>query len=283
MMNIIRVFPERNAYTPDDDMAFIGYPPLWIPEHDEVHISCTFTWEMDYCEALAIAWEAVTDKIVRLGGVAYGSPSNEFTSGMYVKKGITFTSRGCNNNCPFCFVPKREGKLKELPIVEGNVIQDNNFLQTSRPHQAKVFEMLKTQKQICFRGGLESRLITPWFAAKCAELQREHRLAELWFAADTDQAIEPLKNAVGILRQHGFRVTDHSVQVYTMSYGHNLAADEERMRAVFDLGCMPRCQLYRAPTRQKTRYSAEVEAWARKFQRPALTKAHFRRANNDRT
>ena len=33
----------------------------------------------------------------------------------------------CNNNCPWCIVPKIEGKLKELPIVPGNIIQDNNF------------------------------------------------------------------------------------------------------------------------------------------------------------
>jgi hypothetical protein len=52
-MNIIRVFPCRTSYTPDDDMVFIGEPPpLLIPPHDEVHISCVFTWDKDYCEQL---------------------------------------------------------------------------------------------------------------------------------------------------------------------------------------------------------------------------------------
>lgn len=281
MMDIIRVFPERNTYTPDDDMAFVGFPPLWIPDHDEVHISCTFTWDMDYCEQLAIAWEAATDKPVKLGGVAFGDAGGEFVPGKYVKQGVTFTSRGCNNNCPWCFVRQREGKLTELPIVPGNIIQDNNFLQTSREHQAKVFEMLKTQRQIEFRGGLENRLINPWFAEKCAELQAEHKLRALWLAVDTDAALDSFAKALEILRGSGLKVNNGNMMVYALSYGQNLEADEKRMRAIYELGGMPRCQLYRAPTRNKTRYPKDVEAWSRIFQRPALTKAYFRRVDNE--
>lgn len=41
---IIRVFPRRTSYTPVDDWVFYGPPPMraLIPEHSEVHISCTF-------------------------------------------------------------------------------------------------------------------------------------------------------------------------------------------------------------------------------------------------
>ena len=43
-MRILRVFPKRKSYTPDDDLVFVGPPPFaeMIPEHDEVHVSCTF-------------------------------------------------------------------------------------------------------------------------------------------------------------------------------------------------------------------------------------------------
>ena len=55
-MKIIRVFPKRTSYTPADDYVFIGMPPMkpFIPEHDEVHISCTFTWDKEYCEELPL-------------------------------------------------------------------------------------------------------------------------------------------------------------------------------------------------------------------------------------
>ena len=69
-MRIIRVFPSRNSYTPGDDMVFIGLPPFLLPDHDEVHISCTFSWDKKECEWLKYQWEVRTDKPVRLGGPA---------------------------------------------------------------------------------------------------------------------------------------------------------------------------------------------------------------------
>ena len=33
--------------TPDDDMAFVGQPGLFRPDTDEVHISVTFTWDIE--------------------------------------------------------------------------------------------------------------------------------------------------------------------------------------------------------------------------------------------
>lgn len=43
---MIRVFPYRTSFTPDDEMAFVGYPPLFMPGTREtpVHVSVTFTW-----------------------------------------------------------------------------------------------------------------------------------------------------------------------------------------------------------------------------------------------
>lgn len=33
---MIRVFVARNQWTPDDDLAFVGYPPLFRP-HDQLY------------------------------------------------------------------------------------------------------------------------------------------------------------------------------------------------------------------------------------------------------
>lgn len=111
MNGIIRVFPNRNSYTPTDGYAFYGMPPIkaMIPEHNEVHISCAFTWDKGLCEELAFQWEGATNRPVKLGGPAFGSPAEDFKPGMYIKPNIAFTTRGCNNNCPWCCVPKLEG------------------------------------------------------------------------------------------------------------------------------------------------------------------------------
>ena len=62
---IIRVFPRKTSYTPDDEMAFIGMPPIIIPEHDEIHVSCSFTWDKAYCDSgvpLKILYKAYTSR-----------------------------------------------------------------------------------------------------------------------------------------------------------------------------------------------------------------------------
>jgi len=45
-MSLVRVFPRRTQATPDDDLAFIGPPPLFLPQIQEIHISVAFTWEV---------------------------------------------------------------------------------------------------------------------------------------------------------------------------------------------------------------------------------------------
>lgn len=278
MKRIIRVFPHRNSYTPEDDMAFVGMPPgLLIPEHDEVHISCTFTWDKPYCEELAYQWEGVTNKPVKLGGVAYGSPIDGFQPGMYVKRNIIFTSRGCNNHCPWCCVPKVEGRLKELPICEGNVIQDNNFLQTSRKHKEAVFSMLKGQHAVCFKGGLEPDLIDDHFCDLLQELGTR-KVKELWLACDTDARLPEFEHGCEKLANIGF--TRDKIHCYVLSYGKDRDKDEARARKVYEAGALPFVQLYRDFSEQKTEYSKDWEKWARMWQRPAATKAHMERGTS---
>lgn len=274
MNGIIRVFPRRTSYTPDDDMAFVGMPGLIIPEHKEIHISCTFTWDKSYCEELAFQWEGRTNKPVRLGGPAFCSLAEDFKQGMYVKKNIIFTSRGCNNNCPWCCVPKLEGKLNELPICEGNIIQDNNFLQTNRRHKDRVFEMLKHQKAICFKGGLEADLIDDHFINGISNL----RISELWLACDTDARLPEFKRACEKLTKAGFN--REKIKCYVLSYGKDREKDEARARAVYEAGAMPFVQLYRDFSDKKTEYSADWNAWARMWQRPAATRAHMEKGTD---
>lgn len=269
-MRIIRVFCRKTSYTPTDEHAFVGPPPgLFIPEHDEVHISCTFTWDKPLVEELAFQWEGVTNKPVKVGGPAYESPAEDFTPGLYVRQGITFTSRGCNNACPWCMVHRVEGPLKEIPITPGNIIQDNNFLQCSRAHQEKVFDMLRKEKQICFRGGLQTNLIDDRFV----ETVRGLRIMELWLACDTDAQLPAFRKACEKLVKAGF--TQHQIKCYSL-IGHDMEAEEQRNREIFRMGAMPFSQLERNFEDEPNEYSADWKAFERLWQRPALAVAHMR-------
>src|ERR1700739_45522 len=56
----IRVFPERNKWTPIDPLAFVGFPPFeqFRPADPKtpVHVSVTFTWHRAHARELADAW-----------------------------------------------------------------------------------------------------------------------------------------------------------------------------------------------------------------------------------
>lgn len=272
---ILRVFPKKTSYSPDDPFAFFGPPPMpqLIPEHDEVHVSCTFTWDMDKAEDLAYQWEGATKKPVKLGGPAYHSPVDEFVPGRYIRRNIVFTSRGCNNNCPWCGVRAIEGNLRELPIYPGNIIQDNNFLQCSRQHKDKVFDMLRTQRGISFRGGLETDLIDDHFV----EAIRSLRVAELWLACDTDSQLPRFKKACKKLTDAGF--SRNQIRCYSL-IGHDMEAEEQRNREIYRAGAMPFSQLERDFSRKKTEYSAEWRAFERQWQRPAATVTHMKEVDN---
>ena len=261
-MKIARVFPTRTSMTPTDVDAYFSHPKLNTHVYDEVHISCQFTWDMQKARDLAVQWRSYGK--VKLGGVAFDGESDQpFVSGMYLKKGITITSRGCVNNCSFCMVRKELIEFDNFP--EGNIIQDNNILACSDHHWRLVLDMLKKQKAIEFKGGLEKYRITP----KIAEDLRGLRIKSLWLACDQPNGIEPLRKAVTMLRKAGF--TQNHIYCYVL-IGNDMAENEHRLRAVFEMGAMPFAQLFRNKEND-IEYSKEWKRFARTWSRPAAYKA----------
>lgn len=260
-MQIIRVFPRKTAYTPADPLAFIGDPPLMRPQADEVHVSVAFTWDIAEGLRLQQAWEQYYP-VVKIGGPAFGQISGDFRPGVYVKHGVTFTTRGCNNRCPWCLVPGREGNLIEIAdFVSGYIVQDNNLLQASHAHIARVFDMLRTQPRAAvLAGGLQASLIDDWF---CEQL-RTIRVDSLFLAADTTGALRPLEKA---LKQLSF-LDRRKLRVYAMIGTETIKQATERLQAIWDLGGMPFAQLYQPPDRF-IRYDREWRSVAREWSRPA--------------
>jgi hypothetical protein len=264
-MKIIRVFPRKTNCTPTDGLAFVGNPPLDRPVADEVHVSCTFTWDIKQAKYLALAWHQYYP-VVKLGGVAFDMQPNGFTPGMYVKAGITFTTRGCNNQCPFCLVSKREGKLRQYnDFPAGNIIQDNNILQADQSHWDKVISMLKAQRAIEFIGGLDARLVTD----RKADDIRGLRVRQVFLASDYKDAIKPLTKAVKKLKLSINKTRCYVLIAYN---GETIPEARERLEAVYRAGAMPFAQLYQPPDRW-IGYSPEWKKLQWIFSRPAATKS----------
>lgn len=270
-MRIIRVFPRRTAMTPSDPMAFVGDPPLglWRPGADEVHVSVAFTWDIEEGRRLAEAWGQYYD-VVRIGGPAIGDRSNGFVPGRYVRPGVTFTTRGCDNHCPWCLVPRREGQLFELrDFAPGHVIQDNNILQASRRHLQWVADMLHTQRRAAvFSGGLQASLVDTWVACWIEGL----RINSIFLAADTSGALPAVRRAVDKLDFLGRNSNKLRCYVLIGYGGETIEQATERLEAVWEAGCVPFAQLYQ-PDDHWIVYSRDWKALARTWSRPAAMRA----------
>lgn len=258
---IIRVFPRKTRATPDDKFVTFGPPGLFVPEAEEVHISVTFTNDIEKAEMLADAWHKMNPYPVRFGGPALNDPGAEFIPGLYLKTGYTITSRGCPNNCWFCFVPKREGDLKELKIKDGFNVLDNNLLACSEKHIRSVFSMLKRQKEKAqFTGGLDARLLQDWHIDLLSDLKP----AQMFFAYDDDSDFIPLSIAANKLKEAGFNRQSMRCYVLIGSPKDTINKAEKRLEKTIELGFFPMAMLYQGKKENKLKEWKQLQRlWAR--------------------
>ena len=275
---IIRVFPRRTKWTPTDELAFVGDPPLIRPAHDiPVYISVTFSWDVEEGKKLLRAWGGYYEQVY-LGGPAFGlqhAPnykplSNsredyEFVPGRFIKPGVTITSRGCPYRCSWCLVPEREGNIRELEIKDGYIVQDNNLLACSESHIEMVFEMLRRQKRgAVFAGGLDIKLLQRWHV----ELLKSIRVNEIWVSYDSFFTNNDLSSAARLLKD--FPTEKKRCYVLVGYNGEPIEKAELRLSRALGFGFLPFAMWYRAPEDKKQKHlELEERAFLKKWCRPA--------------
>jgi hypothetical protein len=288
-MRLIRVFPRKTKATPDDDLAYYDDPkrgrsalPGLFDEADEVHVDCTFTADMPKAERLAEAWRVVTGG-VKVGGVGWrtreqphGDTSLEFVPGLYIRRGYTFTSRGCPRQCWFCNVPKKWKTVHTLPIVDGWNVLDDNLLACPRPHVEAVFAMLRRvgreqKRRIEFTGGLEARALEDYQVGLLADLSP---LPSCFFAYDPGDPFETLESAARRMLAAGFSQASHRFRCYVLiGYPRDtFDAAEKRLRQMLAIGFTPMAMLWQPETPSAERWRPDPSWWAfqRRWVRPAI-------------
>ena len=275
MDRILRVFPERTSFTPVGPLVQVGGPDFSTPRDvDEVHVSCCFTWHREQTKSLASVYERNYVCPVRLGGPAFGSAPDDFVPGRYVRPEFTFTSHGCSFNCPWCLVPKREGKWRPAKVMyPAPNIQDNNVLAGGKSHFRKVVAMLKPLKHIRFIGGLDCRLLTDWHI----DLLRGLRIQQLLLGYDCGERKKLVQRSVVALRAAGFIREQVCCYVLAGFDGESLEEAERRALEVYEWGGLPFVQLYLS-AEAKSRHTWPVKArrWQRLWARPQLIKARMK-------
>lgn len=273
-MKILRIFPRKTKATPTDENAIIARNPNLLDYADKIHISVAFTYDIPAAEKLYNSWKDVAP--TEIGGPALNIKGEDFTPGMYLKDGYVITSRGCNNHCWFCSVWKREGTIRELPIKDGYIILDDNFLSCSESHINSVFEMLKRQKQKpLFTGGLEATLLTNKIALQLKELKP----STMFFAYDESNDIEPLIEAGKMLLNAGFTKESHVLRAYIlMGYpGDTFYSAFKRIEQTINAGFMPMAMLY---LNFDGEYQSDWKRFQRQWANPVITACNMKKIIN---
>jgi len=268
---MIRVFPRMTSATPTDSLAFVGSPGRNFPD-GPVRISVTFSWDIPKALQLANEWRRWYDD-VRIGGPAFDDSGDQFHPGKFLRYGYTITTRGCPRQCPWCFVPKREGKLRELEIKPGWDVLDNNLLAASSAHLDSVFAMLRHQKRsIRFTGGLDARLLDDNAILRLQTVPIER----VYVAYDEPAQRRMSLGAIERLRNAGLTQRQVGCFVLIGYNGDTYDAAEARCREVYEAGGESFAMLYRDETN-----SPRNQQWRilqRTWCRPAASKAEIRKS-----
>lgn len=240
------------------------YDPL-LDTPDIIYASKVFTYTTDY--------NYFPERIrVIKGGTGYSlteelsdevesmCPDYDLYPGMTHSMG--FLTRGCPRNCQWCFVPRKEGRIRPAGDIEDflrhdkAVLLDNNVLACD--HGIKQIEKIaKLGVKVDFNQGLDARLIDDTMARLLSKVKW---LEPVRLACDTQAMIPVVHRAVEALRWHN--VTPRRYSCYVL-LTDDIEDALERIRFLKGLNVNPFVQPYIPPSgKPATKIQRQLARWA---------------------
>lgn len=177
------------------------YLPVYIQFYDKIYCSSIFTF---------------TDKSYVIPDMIYGGSGFDLITNLpeeidKIKPHLNFgfTTRGCNRNCKWCIVPKKEGKIREigdlLDLWDGKSeeikLMDNNILFAPR-HFSFICKQAREYKlRIDFNQGLDARLLS----VDIVQLLKIIKHKQYRFGFDDIKYYTETENAIKLLIKYGIK------------------------------------------------------------------------------
>lgn len=179
---------------------------------------------------------------------------------------LGFTSRGCNRNCYFCVVPKKEGKFKinQHPSefhLEGHkdiMLLDNNILFDKDWFFEVTDWIIREGMRVDFNQGLDLRLVDKDIAKRIGEL----RPMKYWhFAFDSMDYRDEVETGIRLLADAGVNIRSQT-NVYVYLHGDDQFSDAlERCEILRELHTVPYIMVNRDVPR--TQRMTDLKRWTR--------------------
>ena len=184
---------------------------------------------------------------------------------------IGFLTRGCVNNCPWCVVPRKEGKITVVDDIERIAVRkhvrlmDNNFLASDENFIVEQLEKMILHKyRIDFNQALDCRKVSPMIASLLSKVKWERYIR---FSCDTDSQVEPLSRAIHLLQENGY---NREIFVYVLS--KDIDNSLYRINEVEKLGAIPFCMPYRDLSNSNCKISNDLKRLSNWCNRQAIRK-----------
>lgn len=244
------------------------FNPLFVAGYDTVYSSKVFTWTPE---------DPYLPKDAVRGGTGHSLTACLPDDGEHIcpdyslydcDKSYGFLTRGCLRSCPWCFVPKKEGKIRKHADIEEFarhkevILMDNNVL--AHPHGIEQIEKIaKLGLKVDFNQGLDARLIDDGVARRLGKVKW---IRHIRLACDTVKMIEPIRKAVDSLRWHNA----NPAQLFCYVLVNDIEDALERVRFLKSMYVLPFAQPYRDPEGNEP--TKEQKAFARWVNHKAIFK-----------
>lgn len=122
-----------------------------------------------------------------------------------------FLTRGCPNRCPWCVVPRKEGRIRPYMdcdeiAIEGRtklVLMDNNILAAGDYAVSQLEKIIERGYRADFNQALDARLVTDEYARLLARIKWIDR--RIRFGCDTKGQIQECERAISMINGYGYR------------------------------------------------------------------------------
>lgn len=208
-----------------------------INDMDAIFVSCVFSENKPMCDYFENYSKRHPEKNVQIGGSGYSLSTTlpDEIENINLHINIGFTSRGCIRRCPFCVVPRKEGKFrvvgdvydlwdgisKDITIMDNNIFADyNHFDLVSK-------QLIDNNLRVDFNQGLDIRLLNDDFA----KILKRLIPTRTWtFAFDSLDYKDQFIKGADTLKRHGLI---SKTQIYFLiGFDSSLEEDIERLKII---------------------------------------------------
>ena len=175
-----------------------------------------------------------------------------------------FLTRGCPNNCAFCLVTKKEGKVshkvadlsewwdgqKHIELLDPNIL-------ACRQHLELLEQLANSGAWVNFNQGLDARFITE----KNLEILSRIKIKTVHFAFDFMRNEKRIIEGLTLAREK-LNVTDRNAIVYMLTnFDTTIKDDLYRVSAIKNAGFSPDVRIYRKTSLPKRHILRDLQRW----------------------